>query len=430
MEPSPASREGAAFALEATYELASPAFLSGADRRRAEVRLPSLKGVLRFWWRALQAQRIQGVEELRAREEMLFGSAEAGQSSVSMRLLSPLDRHPGQLDADTSAEQMFAQTAAGRSSPSIHGLLYLGYGVIHTVTKKLSRACLRTPLELRVRLVWRPFRGTPRADARPHTPDEARDELCQALRALGLLGGIGARSRRGFGSMVLRKIELEGGSTWHAPASAAALREAIVALYARDGHERVASRLPDWTALSPHARHLLLVPRRQGGPTSGLALLERLGCEMVRFRSFGKNGKILGSEDAKPLFRGDHDLYKATQAGRRPDRHPQRVVFGLPHNYSKTFHVTPEDDLDRRASPLLVHVHQCGTTPVLVLSFLPSRFLPEGRSTLKVGGTRGIPLARDEALWQPIHDFLDRLKQPARQQVLGLEQVLEVSHGR
>lgn len=415
-------------ALEATYALASPAFSSGADRNRAEVRLPSLKGALRFWWRALQAQRIQDVEMLRAREEMLFGSAAVGQSSVSMRLLSPLELRRDQwLDARSLAAQLFAPASRERAAPSIHGLLYLGYGVIDAPTKTLSRACLLTPAEVRVRLVWRPFRGTPRAGATPHTLDEARDELCQALRALGLLGGIGARSRRGFGSMVLRKIEIEGGSAWHAPAGAEALREAILSLYARDGHERVASRLPEWTALSPRAQHLLLVPPRQGGPTGGLALLERLGCELVRFRSFGKNGKILGGEPAKPLFRDDHDLYKDAQAGRRPDRHPERVVFGLPHNYSKTFQVTPDRDFDRRASPLLVHVHECGTTPVVVLSFLPSRFLPEG-STLKVGDSKRIRLAQGEALWKPIHDFLDRLKQPARWPALGIERVLEVSH--
>lgn len=428
MEPRPASHER--LALEATYALASPAFLGGADRDRAEVRLPSLKGALRFWWRALQAQRIQGVARLRAREEMLFGSAEVGQSSVSMRLMSPLElRLDHQLERGSPAAQMLGQTNPGRPAPPVHGLLYLGYGVIDTARRTLSRACLRASLEVRVRLVWRPFAGKPPGDMARHTLDEARDELCQALQALGLLGGVGARSRRGFGSMVLRKIEMEGGRTWHAPASADELRDAIASLYVPDSHDSVAARLPDWTALSPRARHVLLVPRRQGGPTSGLALLERLGCEMVRFRSFGKNGKILGDEKPERRFVADHDLYKAAQAGRRPERHPERVVFGLPHNYSKTFQVAPDRDFDRRASPLLVHVHECGSMPVLVLSFLPSRFLPEG-STLKVGDSKRIQLAQGEALWKPVHDFLDRLKQPGRWQALGVEQVLELPHDR
>lgn len=427
METALASREPAALALEATYELATPAFLAGADRNRPEVRLPSLKGALRFWWRALQARHVQSLQALRAREDMLFGSAELGQSCVSMRLLSPLElRSEQRLGQGTLVAQMFPRAQSGRGEPRVHGLLYLGYGVIDTVSRTLSRACLQAPLEVRIRLTWRPFRGKDIDDASRHTRDEARAELCQALQALGLLGGIGARSRRGFGSLVLRRLANEGGSTWQAPASPETLRDAIASLYASNSRAPAAARLPEWTALSPRARHLVLVPRRPNGPASALALLESLGREMVRFRSFGRDGKILDGEPARPYSRADHDLYKAALRGRLPDRHPERVVFGLPHNYDKKFHVVPEG-FDRRASPLLIHVHMCGTTPVLVLSFLPSRFLPAG-STLRVGDARGIRLAENRALWQPIHLFLDRLKQPDRWGALGIENVLEVPH--
>ncbi|HID77150.1 MAG TPA: type III-B CRISPR module RAMP protein Cmr1, partial [Planctomycetaceae bacterium] len=39
--------------FEATYRIVTPMFCAGADEQRAELRLPSFKGALRFWWRSL-----------------------------------------------------------------------------------------------------------------------------------------------------------------------------------------------------------------------------------------------------------------------------------------------------------------------------------------------------------------------------------------
>jgi CRISPR-associated protein Cmr1 len=434
MELRPPPRGRAAVTFEVTYELSTPAFLSGADRRRAEVRLPSLKGVLRFWWRALQGQHVHEVETLRAREAELFGSADVGQSRVSMRLLAPGDlRREQWADPGTPIELFLA--AAGRRPPSAaHGARYLGYGVLDAQRGTLERACLRPPLTVRMRVVLRPLaKEDASTDAERHVAVKARDEIRRALVALGTLGGVGARSRKGFGSLVLRRLECESAPAWEAPADAEALAQAIASLHVDRDRDGAAPELPEWTALSPRSRHVLLVPRQQAGSTSGLALLDRLGCELVRFRSFGKNGRILGdTEPAVPRFRADHDLYKDAVNGRRPDRHPARVVFGLPHRYSNAFEVVPASPkLERRASPLFVHVHLCGNVPVLVVSFLPSRFLPE--ASLRVGSRTAaarIPLSSDEELWKPIRDFLERLLERSRWQALGIDRALEVPHDR
>lgn len=416
--------------FDATYDLTTPAFLGGADRAKAELRVPSFKGALRFWWRALQGQHMPDAGKLREREARLFGSAEAGQSRVSMRLLVP--DSPPCVGKGELVEKMFPRASGRPSSSRGHGLRYLGYGVINANSGKLERACVRSPCTVRVRLVWRPLAKKLANDALQHTAAEARNQIVQALVALGTLGGVGARSRRGLGSMALRELVVTGAAIpapWCVPETAEKLCENIESLYA--GHGRAA--LPEWTALSRWARHVLLVPE-QSEATDELTLLDRLGCELVRFRSFGKNGRILDdSEKAERLFESDHDLYKAVTVRQgRADRHPQRVVFGLPHNYSRDFEVTPAArKLDRRASPLLVHVHRCGATPVLVLSFLPARFLPRGQDRLRVGARRGgaqVRLAEGDVFWQPIHDFLDRLHE--RRRALGVAQVLEVRHDR
>ncbi len=89
--------------------------------------------------------------------------------------------------------------------------------------------------------------------------------------------------------------------------------------------------------------------------------------------------------------------------------HPRRIAFGLPHNYGKENPQKVEPDqagIDRRASPLFIHIGSCGDRPVAVLSFMPARFLPQ--ALISVGG-RHVPMLPEKRLYSPIHEFLDRL---------------------
>lgn len=54
-----------------TCETITPMFLSGADGSTPELRAPSIKGALRFWWRAMNGH--LGLEELKEREGQIFG---------------------------------------------------------------------------------------------------------------------------------------------------------------------------------------------------------------------------------------------------------------------------------------------------------------------------------------------------------------------
>ena len=39
--------------LEATYRIVTPMFIGDAEQKATSLRPPSIKGALRFWWRAL-----------------------------------------------------------------------------------------------------------------------------------------------------------------------------------------------------------------------------------------------------------------------------------------------------------------------------------------------------------------------------------------
>lgn len=367
--------------FHARYRLVTPLFSAGAQPAQAELRAPSFKGVLRFWWRALAWSRLGGdLTAIQAAEDRLFGSP-AGRGRLTLVLEPPpnlkLIRPP--------------ETLKDENRVVSHGARYLGYGVLETMTSRdgnkvagtVLRGCIM-PCEFKVTFQ---LRG-----------NDDHDLLRDALIALGTVGGFGARSRRGFGSLMLD--ELSGlGSSWRAPAMVHDLR-AQLALF-----RRTAAR-PEYSAFSNDSRHIILTADDDRTP---LALLDRVGKALARYRGWGRNGRIFdNTEPAEQNFKDDHDLLLQ----KRPRSHPRRVAFGLPHNYyysseKKKVSVQPSGGYDRRASPLFVHLHQCGDTPVAVLTLLPARFLP--RDAKIDIGEHTVPLAPAVDQYRPVVDFLGRL---------------------
>jgi CRISPR-associated protein Cmr1 len=60
--------------------------MGGADPQRVEIRAPSLKGVIRFWWRALNGN--LEIKDMKQKEAELFGSSdkEIGRSKLCIRI--------------------------------------------------------------------------------------------------------------------------------------------------------------------------------------------------------------------------------------------------------------------------------------------------------------------------------------------------------
>ena len=381
--------------IEARYRVITPLFCAGVDGKSAELRLPSFKGVLRFWWRALAWSQYRGdLAAIRNKENALFGSTSTGQAQVLMRL-SPESDSPKPVCVDE------VLTIPATNQPVGEGARYLGYGVMEafpsakrgTKAGQLTCACLAAPFDFTVQMRTR------------NLDKPALDLLKNALVALGTLGGMGAKSRKGYGSLVLQSLRIDREEQWPTPQSVDELRNAVACF----GNDQGTTALPDFTALSSQTRHVLVSSNEK----EPVKLLNLVGCELVRFRSWGHGGKVLSGNSEKN-FEDDHDLMKMDSQQRKT--HPRRIAFGLPHNYGPRSNrqVGPADNgLDRRASPLFIHVHECGSMPVAVLSFLPARFLPKGKSDISVGG-REVPQKPEDELYQPIREFLDRLLDPAR----------------
>lgn len=374
--------------LVGKFHVVTPLFMSGSDRFRAELRVPSIKGVLRFWWRALALGNLSSVSKVREEESRIFGSAgnDVGQAKVHLRLNLP--------ENVVQYKDLILKYADGE--PVGPGARYLGYGVVEAVPSKkrntregqILRSCLKYPFEGTLSLLIK--NGTSSDDVK---------SIESAIVAMGLFGGLGSRSRKGYGSFNLAELKLGEEILFRMPKDADDLRLMIKSFF--ENHNIVAySGLPPYTAYSDLTRVDII-----DKGSDPLRLLNSVGEAMQMYRSWGRSGKVNG-KDAERNFKDDHDL-ALESIKKKVDTHPSRAVFGLPHNYyfssqKEKVDVKPAE-LERRASPLFIHIQELANKQyAAVTTILPSDFLPSGER-IKVNHSV-VPQRVD---FKVIHEFVD-----------------------
>lgn len=390
--------------LSASFEIVTPMFIGGSDQQTAQLRASSLKGALRFWWRALNWSRVAALHgsdqnaalrQLHADESRLFGHAATEKSGGQGVFLMQV--------SDCSGKEQKQPFGTGFDN----GILYLlGQGL---GSFRDGNHCLRPGLaaggSFDLRLLFRP--GTPQGDIA---------SVVQAVQAFGLLGSLGSRARHGMGSVALTRLSSEGLDlpAWSVPTTVAAYRSALTALLA---DARRAPGLPPLSAFSTESR--LDLSMQRSGKDAAMKLLADLGREQQAYRSYGKDGKVNGKPSERK-FVPDHDLAREVANGRPASSAPQRVVFGLPHNYffssdnaKVDVNYRPDGEEARRASPLLLHIHRLDEgQAVAVHTLLRARFLPGDRPgvTMKPGRGRAIDNVPVTVDWSVLTHYLDRFK--------------------
>lgn len=303
--------------LRARFRIVTPAFVGDAAQKPTSIRPPSIKGALRFWWRALawgQAlaahphSHPEALRSLHAREAELFGLAASGETGGQGRFLlrvTGTPRHP----------PMVSDWPVARTPSAYLGLGLFRLGDFH------GRSAIQETTEFTLELSFRS--GASPADV---------DELRRTLTAWGLLGGLGARARRGFGSVQL--IDLDGQSF----------------LGSKDAYQR---RVED-----------LLKDQAQSAP--GYPPFSAL-CEHSRFKIMteGASARAAHARLGERFY--DHRGQPSTLRG------STKIPFGLP--------LKGVDEKNRRSSPLLFHVHEVEDDKprrfVTAALFLPATFHPK-----------------------------------------------------
>ena len=231
--------------FSATYRIVTPMFCGGAGQE-AELRLSSFKGALRFWWRTLQWGKVKNERELWKKEAELFGSSDQGygQSKVRMRL----DGEPS-LEPTLRVGDVF-------QGGKLLGAHYLGYGVMEAFSSQKSgkKAGQLTREMIPGGSFTVAFRCGPNLD------ESQLEEIQKTLILVGTTGGLGSKSRKGYGSLTLTQLKIDG-----SPVE-----------MNHDPKERLKRALgthpngqPDWTAWSSQSRVVTVtgsLPHRPSEP--------------------------------------------------------------------------------------------------------------------------------------------------------------------
>lgn len=336
--------------IEAKFRIVTPLFMGGEDQNKPELRVPGIKGALRFWWRALAWNWCKGnLKSIRDLEGEIFGSTKDGQSRVIMDLC--------EANAESTNESFIEKGQKKRQ-----GLMYLGYGPIDR--GNLTRGYIKQPVDATLRIRIRPKDGK--------APDESviADQISKALIAMGYFGGLGSRSRRGFGSFNLIELNVDGQTKFNCPTSKDQLEKEI-RKFIKDLD--MYNGLPEYTAFSQKTEFYLF----KDMSADPLDLLDGVGKAMIEYR--------LGTRNRRSRFEKDTLLAKKA-LNSQVNEHPQRLFFGLPHNYhfknsNRNLEIRGKKH-DRRASPLLIHVQMVGKKYAAVAALMPARFLPPGKKIL------------------------------------------------
>lgn len=326
-----------AFRLICDYDVLTPLFLGGANQVEPELRTPSVKGALRFWYRALDFERRSVHEEqggFAARESVLFGS---GGEKARQALLRSRCRPPSPelktIDWKGIDAQRFDQGGGRRT---LNGLTYVGYpfGMGNNGKRKAFEPGTQFSLELTC------LRAPSVEDTKTLSGLTPLRAALASAWALGHFGSLGSRSRRGFGALALTGWRLEeiDGQPLADDTDKARLpilselgnREAWL-----DGAQGGLAVVKEWfssgDAGQSRARH------PHFGPRADLALLSAARKRADwRGALLELGGKLQEARQRQgPDYQNvkDHINYELRDGGKLIQQVPERAAFGLPISF-------------------------------------------------------------------------------------------------
>lgn len=152
-----------------TCETITPMFLSGANGQTPELRAPSIKGALRFWWRALNGH--LPLEELKRQEGEIFGNTDR-RSKVMIQVDSQSRKNEFTNASPTPHNPRFQKSA-------------FRIGTIFKVHLSISNEVKKGE-----KIIF------------------SFKDLNNLFLLMATLGGIGGRARRGFGAFNVNNISI------------------------------------------------------------------------------------------------------------------------------------------------------------------------------------------------------------------------------
>lgn len=182
-------------------EVVTPMFLGAADPKEAELRAASIKGMLRFWWRATCGiDTSKDLEAMKNVENDIFGSTDKKSSfSISVKTKDNCD-----VKIKTEFDE-YKNSRAAHSTYLVEGhnnlkpyiLDYLSYGTYEYKKEQHKNIYNKKHIEpdFKFSIIFNFYNK------------EYIAEITKSFQYLLSFGGIGAKNRNGFGSIYSDKIE-------------------------------------------------------------------------------------------------------------------------------------------------------------------------------------------------------------------------------
>lgn len=165
-----------------SYKLLTPMFGGGAVTKQADedliIRSSSIRGHLRFWWRATRGFALGSLEEMRRRENEIFGSTDQPAAlKIRVEILNP---------GRPESPYKWVNGKAN-SAPNI-APAYLSFPLQPDQHTKAGSPLSTLLVGVRFKVTY--------SYSNAH-----KEDVHRALWAWEIFGGIGARTRRGFGAI-------------------------------------------------------------------------------------------------------------------------------------------------------------------------------------------------------------------------------------
>ncbi len=333
----------------------TPLFMYGATDQRAEIRAASIKGVMRWWWRAVKAY--DDMERLFKEESEIFGFADSGASKVRLEVRpsygvnnEPLevrrqyDRHLRQHQYTTRIGDASLNWTSRRKvlDGRHYGIAYLLYPQLMLLKGSIPYVPPNTEFSLVLRSRY-------------------KDKLDKALASLWCavwFGGFGRRSRRGGGNLTFLPVEEKEEN------------------YRPDGLDFVfngsgVQGFRDWLERNFRVCRNLLSGSEGTDKYSNISTLR----------------VVISQRGFREWYEALNDIGKIFYNFRRRTDHRANCIFGLPHPHSRTCTGSSSrnqgDPVSRRASPVIIKVVKVGDRFHWMVLRLNGKFLPRRRGDFR-----------------------------------------------
>lgn len=309
--------------IKATFRIVTPMFLGDWEHGVGDgIRPPSVKGALRFWWRALNwktameqsSNENEALKWLHKEEARLFGAA-AGENGGGQGVF--LLRVTKQPNISNSISDW------PKNPLPIDGSTYMGFGLTKSGKQQNGNfvphrdgICENESFSIELKF-------------KNNSSDGDITSIKKSIETFGLIGGLGSRVRRGFGSVAL--VEMDGKKINQQ------YEETVKMLFGEFGAFGGTESYPPFTAFSSLCQKRIITIADNARSAHNKA-----GNEYKKYR---------GMESA---LRGE-----------------VKLPLGIPLQG-----VTKDKD-ERRASPLFFHIHQVENSFVALAYSMPAKFHPK-----------------------------------------------------